>query len=197
MIGPFSGTDRPRRSRRAGFFYVRSAYAPVSHPLSPGRIGVVRNTVILLLFLIFLGSCSSGPDPIASFVTADGPQYFLRPITFRGTAADVPVDMTIIAEQADRPVQVNFTLPLEIASGLTAATFTTTDGVYPLSELERYYATVDEARYGGTLEREYFDLIRAHPERPQFSVSSANGTHSFTAPSVWTNRMETLNRILY
>jgi hypothetical protein len=105
--------------------------------------------------------------------------------------------MTIVAEKTDRPVQVNFTLPLEIAAGLAEATFISGDGEYPLSQLSRYYATVDDARYGGSLEREHFDAIRAHPDRPLLVVTSASGTHTFTAPAVWTDRIATLNRILY
>jgi hypothetical protein len=153
--------------------------------------------VYVLLLVLFLGSCSSGPDPIASFVTADGPQYFVRPMTFRGTAARVPVDMTIIAEQTDHPVQVNFTLPLEIATGLAEVVFISGEQEYPLSQLSRFYATVDDARYGGDLHREDFDALRAHPDRPVFVVTSANGTHSFTAPPAWSDRIATLNRILY
>lgn len=195
MIGSVRGTDRPRQSRRAGFFYARVGDLWLS-----GLVGsptVVRLALLLFLLVLFFVSCSSGPDPIASFVTADGPQYFLRPITFRGTVANVLVDMTIIAEQTDRPVQVNFTLPLDIASGLTTARFATGDAQYPLAQLERYYATVEEARYGGTLKRDHFDSIRMISERPQFSVTSASGTYTFTAPAIWTDRMDTLNRILY
>jgi len=175
MIGSFGGTDRFRRKRRAGFFWH----------LFPG----------ILLFL--LASCSSGPDPVASFVTSDGPQYFLRPVTFRGDAGNVPIDITILAERTDRPVQVNFTLPLEIASGLESAMFFVAEMEYPLTDLERYVATVETARFGGHLDRVHFDEIRTALETPRFGIASASGIHVFLAPTVWSDRIATLNRILY
>jgi len=141
-------------------------------------------------------SSPAPPDPIASFVTPDGPQYFIRTIRFRGADYRVPLDMTLLAEKTDRPVQVNITLPLDIAGGLETVTFHTDGDVLPVTALSRFYAEAESARYGGELTRPDFDRLRAYSGRPRLVVTSRAGTFDFSAPKEWPDRMATINRIL-
>ncbi len=66
-------------------------------------MSAVRWGLGALAAVVFLAGCASGPDPVASFVTADGPQYFVRPITFRATGeteGSALVDVTVYETRA-------------------------------------------------------------------------------------------------
>ncbi|MFW5828229.1 MAG: hypothetical protein ACOCU4_09055, partial [Alkalispirochaeta sp.] len=66
-------------------------------PLRAARAEALRITLTIAA-AVMLAACSSGPDPVASFVTGDGPQYFVRPIEFRGvgdTDGAASVDVTV------------------------------------------------------------------------------------------------------
>lgn len=158
---------------------------------------VLRAGILLAVsFVPLLASCSTGPDAIVSYVTPDGPQYFVRTMRFRGDSFRVPLDITLLAEVPDRPVQVNITLPLDIVSSLEEVAFHTDGAVFPVYGLDRFYADADTARYGGQLSRAHFDRLRAYPDRPVLVVTSGAGAVDFTAPNEWLPRMATLNRML-
>lgn len=208
------------------------------YPTRRGGRPSVRRGLVALAAVIVLAGCASGPDPVASFVTSDGPQYFVRPVEFRGvgdTDGSALVDLTVreprdqaadrsavrrSEEGSDRtdaagsadadaspaalpPVQVNFTVPLAAARGLSRAELRTASGArYPLENLERFFARSDTARYGSTMPREQFDRLRATPERVELVISSsdngggASAERRYAAAEPWVRRMEILNLML-
>ncbi|MFW5695994.1 MAG: hypothetical protein ACOCYB_12555 [Alkalispirochaeta sp.] len=171
-----------------------------------------------LAAVVFLAGCASGPDPVASFVTADGPQYFVRPIAFRATGdteGSALVDVTVYetrapsheatSEQAPPqppPVRVNFTVPIEAARGLDRAELRSGGDEYPLDGLERLFARSDTARYGSTMPRERFDELRADPQRVELVIAAgdngggASAESRYAAAEPWVRRIEILNLML-
>jgi hypothetical protein len=167
----------------------------------------VTRWVLVLVAMALLVSCASAPDPVATFVTADGPQYFLRPVAFQGPHGEADLDMTI--RGAEEPVLVNFSLPLAAAAGLSSAELVDDDGVvFPLIEPERFFARSDIARYGSTMTRTAFDALRSPPRPVTLVITSraaipadsraeeASAEHRFASARPWVRRMETLNLIL-
>lgn len=186
--------------------------------------GLLRSVVAVATVLALVG-CTTGPDPVASFVTADGPQYFVRPVVFRGVAetdGEALLDVTVRQLRGDDnpsgagesgetdqtggprpPVQVNFTVPLRAARGLAEAELRTASGArYPLGNLERFFARADTARYGSTLPREQFDRLRARPQEVELVTAAgdngggASGEFRYAAAEPWVRRMEILNLML-
>jgi hypothetical protein len=169
---------------------------------------------VVLLGISVLVSCASAPDPVATFVTADGPQYFLRPVPFQGPHGSAELDVTI--RGAEEAVLVNFSVPLATAAGLSAAALVDEDGVvFPLVEPERFFARSDMARYGSTMTRADFDALRQPPRPVALVVTArppadhagasapadsrtgeASAEYRFASAPPWVRRMETLNLIL-
>lgn len=166
---------------------------------------LAARVAMVLLGISVLVGCASAPDPVATFVTADGPQYFLRPVPFQGPHGDAELDVTI--RGADEAVLVNFSVPLATAAGLSAAALVAEDGVvFPLIDPERFFARSDSARYGTTMTRADFDALRRPPRPVALVITSrppadsrtgeASAEYRFASAPPWVRRMETLNLIL-
>ncbi len=176
-------------------------------------MSAVRRGLVTLAAVLAVAGCASGPDPVASFVTADGPQYFVRPMEFRatgGSEGSALVDVTVYetrapAEQAQAeppPVRVNFTVPLRAARGLDRAGLHAGGDHYPLENLERFFARSETARYGATMPRERFDRLRATPQPVELVIAAedngggASAESRYAAAEPWVRRMEILNLML-
>jgi hypothetical protein len=150
---------------------------------------------VLAIVTIVAAGCTSGPDPIASFVTASGTQYFVRPVELEGPAGTAELDFTVKTDS--RPVQVNFSIPLDTAKSLESAYLEGADAArYELREIERFVVRVDHARFGSLLDRSDFDALRATPGGTSLIISGTAESR-FVAEAAYQERMEMLNLMLF